>query len=74
MFLFVDIYLEVENFLTDEECQLIIKVATEAGFEESKVVRTSEMRQSIPKLLQLFKKNDLNSDKYLNNAEVWKTF
>ena len=60
----------VENFLTDEECDLIISLAKEAGLTASTTIRTNRQRISKDKIMALFEKNDDNGDGILANYEV----
>ena len=62
---------EVEDFLTDEECESIIMLAKYSGLKESSTVRTNKDRLSREQLIQLFSKTDLNADGVLENHEVF---
>lgn len=61
----------MENFLTDEECALIISLAKESGLSASTTVRTNRKRISKEKIMALFLKNDINDDGILTNYEVF---
>ena len=68
------IFLEVENFLTDEECQLIVDLANASGLTQSTTVRTKKgTRLPRQKILELFHGKDVNSDGLLDRYEVRKT-
>ena len=55
-------YAEIENFLSDEECKHLIRLAQSSGLETSKT-----FKQDAQKGILL---RDLNSDKQLSVEEV----
>ena len=61
----------MENFLTDEECALIISLAKESGLSASTTIRTNRKRISKEKIMALFIRNDINDDGILTNYEVF---
>lgn len=62
--------LEVKDFLTDKECDLIINTAKNSGLHESTTVRANRQRLSKGELTSLFMKKDINSDQVLDKYEV----
>ncbi|XP_028418986.1 transmembrane prolyl 4-hydroxylase-like, partial [Dendronephthya gigantea] len=65
---------EVENFLTNEECDLIISTAKTSGLSESTTVRANRNRLSIEKIMEFFGKVDINFDRILNTYEIGEFF
>jgi pantothenate kinase len=61
---------EVENFLTDNECDVIIGLAQHHGLQASTTVRKIKNRVSREKVMDLFYKNDLDGDGTLEKYEV----
>jgi pantothenate kinase len=61
---------EVENFLTDNECDVIIGLAQHHGLQASTTVRKIKNRVSREQVMDLFYKNDLDGDGTLEKYEV----
>lgn len=61
----------MENFLTNEECDLIISAAKNSGLSESTTVRANRHRLPVEKIMELFGKVDVNSDGILDTYEVY---
>jgi hypothetical protein len=60
----------VENFLTDNECDVIIGLAQHHGLQASTTVRKIKNRVSREQVMDLFYKNDLDGDGTLEKYEV----
>lgn len=62
----------MKDFLTDEECDIIIHIAQYNGLESSRTVRTLEHRR-VPreKIIGLFESFDMDYDGYLEKFEVF---